>query len=557
MNDIVKIIPLGGLDESGKNMTLVEINDEIIVVDAGVAYPNRNMPGVDYIIPQFDYLKENASRIKGYLISHGHDDQMGALAYIYDSCPAPIYCSKVTAAKIRQFGAHVGYDHSKFDFKIVPPTCSFKLSGRKIQFFHTAHNIADSSGIAISTTLGNVVFTGDFVVENNAVASYDHDFLAMAKIAEEPTLALLSESVYADKDGYTAPRYKLTTHIEEFIKNAKGRLFVAVFASNLYQVEEVIRQAIINHRKIVFYDQETQEIVRTMQEVGQLLIPVNNFAPLDDVNRLAQSDTMILMLGYGTEIYDKIALLADHQNEDHRIQITQDDYFIAACPSNSNTELEHTDAIDSLYRTDCHVLNITRKMLLNMHASKEDLKMMVSAFKPKYYVPITGLYKDMLNNAQTALSMGINLNHRNVFLMENGSTLRIDGNSAKIIDEGIRHGDLLIDGKGVGDISSNVLDDRQKLADGVIILAATISRKSRRIVAGPDVQIRGFVILKDADNVLSEVTRVFVSTIEEFLKESYLNIDEMKQNVYMKCLRSIRWLTGREPMILPLIISID
>ena len=553
--DKIRIFALGGLDEEGKNCLVVEINDDIFVVEAGIMEPDKTMPGIDYVIPRYDYLVENKDRIRAYFLLHGHDDEIGALAYIYPDAPAPVYGSGVTLAMLNLFTVHVKKDPKIYDLHPVEPTSSFKVAGRQIRFFHTAHNIADSSGMAISTSLGNIVITGDFVVENASDASFLNDMNAIARIAEEPTLALLPESVYADRAGYTAPRYKLTPHVSGVFKNAEGRIFVSVFSSNLYNVTEIIRLAVANRRKIVCYDAQTADLLRTMQACGSVQIPRDSYVSTDDILRQRDQDLVILMTGFGAKLFRKIALLASGENEDKRIKIKTTDTFIIASPSDDNTEIEYVDAADELYRTGAEVVMVPKKEFLKMHASEEDLRMMASIFKPKYYIPVKGFYKSLLRNAMSALSMGINLNHQNVFIVENGMSVLLDEKGGRVFDEKIPHGDLLIDGAGIGDVSENVLTDRQKLADGVLVVTASISKSQARRVAGPEIQMRGLLVSKDADGLIHEVGKVTVATLDEFLRPGY-NIDEIRQNAYERILRLVRRLTGKEPMVLPLLIEI-
>jgi len=556
MSDKIKIFTLGGLDEDGKNCSVVVVNDEIYVIGAGIKFPDKTMPGIDYVIPDFTYLKEHKDQVKAYFLLHGHDDEIGALAYIFDAVPAPVYGSEVTLAMLKMFSEHVNMNPNRYDLHPVKPSSSFYVGKRKINYFQTAHNIAYSSGVSISTDLGNIVFTSDFVVENNANKNYLHDMAAIAKLGEEKTLVLLTESVYASHPGYTAPDYKLTPLIEQTVKDAPGRVFISLFTPNFYNIDEVISLAIASKKKVIPYDEETQKTIYAMQACGQLIIPRDNFAPIDDINRFRAQDIIVIMLGYGTKLYGKIALLAAKQNEVKQISLVTDDTFIVACPSNDNTEIEATDAFDELFRSDCHVINIPRKKFLKMHASEEDLKMMITLFKPQFYIPVKGYYKDLLHNAEVALSMGINLNHQNVFLLENGLSWIYDGSAAHLLDEKIPHGDIMIDGIGVGDVGENVIADRQKLAEGVVILALTISRSKHKIVAGPDVQMRGLVFIKDADAILRDVSKVFLATVQEELVDSKFDSAKLKQDVYERCLRTIRRETGKEPMVLPLIVEL-
>ena len=556
MSDKVKIFALGGLDEDGKNCTVVEVNDEIYVVGCGIKYPDKTMPGIDFVIPNFSYLQENKKRVKAYLLPHGHDDEVGALAYIYKDVPAPIYGSKVTTEMFKNFAKHVGNGDVKFDFHVVNPSCSFYIGKRKISFFQTSHNIAQSSGIAISSDLGNIVFTSDFVIENNASASYLTDLNMIAKIAEDKTLVLCPESVFADKLGYTAPKYKLTPLIEKNVKDALGRVFVAMFGSNFYNIDEVLQMAVAAHKRVIPYDEETAETLKNMQQSGQFLLPRENYASNEDIHRYRAQDIVVLMLGYGTRLYRKIALLASGQSESGRlVSLDENDSFIMACPSNDNTEMEATDALDELYRSGCHVTNISKKLFFIMHASEEDLKMMISLLHPKYYIPLKGYFKDLLTNAEVSLKMGGNLTHQSVFLLENGTCVHFDEKGADMVPDEIPHGDIMIDGIGVGDVGSAVLEDRQKLSQGVVIMAVTLEKGTHKVIGTPDIQFRGLVMMGDGEALLRDVTKVFNETLREDLARGNMGLDEIKDDLYDHTFRVIRRQTGKEPMVLPLLIE--
>ena len=549
MSDKVKIFALGGLDEDGKNCTVVEVNDEIYVVGCGIKYPDKTMPGIDFVIPNFSYLQENKKRVKAYLLPHGHDDEVGALAYIYKDVPAPIYGSKVTTEMFKNFAKHVGNGDVKFDFHVVNPSCSFYIGKRKISFFQTSHNIAQSSGIAISSDLGNIVFTSDFVIENNASASYLTDLNMIAKIAEDKTLVLCPESVFADKLGYTAPKYKLTPLIEKNVKDALGRVFVAMFGSNFYNIDEVLQMAVAAHKRVIPYDEETAETLK-------FLLPRENYSSNEDIHRYRAQDIVVLMLGYGTRLYRKIALLASGQSESGRlVSLDENDSFIMACPSNDNTEMEATDALDELYRSGCHVTNISKKVFFRMHASEEDLKMMISLLHPKYYIPLKGYFKDLLTNAEVSLKMGGNLTHQSVFLLENGTCVHFDEKGADMVPDEIPHGDLMIDGIGVGDVGSAVLEDRQKLSQGVVIMAVTLEKGTHKVIGTPDIQFRGLVMMGDGEALLRDVTKVFNETLREDLARGNMGLDENKDDLYGHTFRVIRRQTGKEPMVLPLLIE--
>ena len=557
MNDRIRIVALGGLDERGKSCYTIDINGDIFVISSGLRFPDRTTPGIDYIIPNFSYLVENKERVKAYFLPHGHDDEIGGLAYLYKDVPAPIYGSKVTIAMMRNFLRHVGVDESSFDFHEVQPSSTFNVAGREISFFQTSHNIALSSGIAINTSYGNIVFTSDYVVENNATQNYLGDMASLSAIAEKhKTLALLTPSIYAERPGYTAPKYKLKPLIERQVENATGRVFIALYSLNFYNIDEVISLAIQTRKKIIPYDDDTTETIRAMQECGQLLIPRENYGSVDDINRYRDQDIIVLMLGYHPKIYHKIALLAAGQTEGGRpIHLKDSDLFINAVPADDNEELEATDALDELYRSGCQVYNITKKEFRKMHASEEDLKMMISLFRPQYYVPVKGFFKDLLNNAKVAMNTGTGLTHKNIFLLENGISLLFDETGGHILQENITHGDIMIDGIGVGDVSRAVIEDREKLSQGVVVISVSVSKATRKVVAGPDVQARGIVFARDGEVLLRDVTKVFMATLEEGLSNGD-SFEEIRELAHERCARTIRRMSGKEPLLIPVIVEI-
>ncbi|MDD3099513.1 MAG: ribonuclease J [Bacilli bacterium] len=558
MEDKIRVFALGGLDEDGKNLQVVEINSDIFVIECGIRFPDKTTPGIDYVIPDYDYLKKNKERVRAYILTHGHDDEIGALPYIHKEVPAPIYGSDVTLVMVRSFFEHIRFDASRLDLRVVKPTSDVVIAGRMFHFFHTAHNIAESMGVAIETSLGNVVFTGDYVVENNASENYLHDMNAIARIAEKETVLLMTESSYADRLGYTAPKYKITPLLSSFIEEVKGRLFIALFSRNIYNIDEIINLAVKTRKKIAFYDSETADIFKDMQKVNQLIIPKYNFVSIEDINRVRASETIVLMCGFGDRLFKKIATLANGVQEDRRIVLSADDTFVVAAPASPNVEAIATSAIDDLYRSGVKVRALSKKEIVKMHASEEDIKMVVATLKPKYYLPVKGSYRHLLSNAQLVLGMGLRLSHQNVFVLDNGMVLEITRERARILPESVKVGDLLIDGKGIGDVEGGVINERQQLSDdGVVVLGVTISKSRREVVAGPDVQMRGFVFLKDADSILKEVTKIFLTAVTDGLKRQNYRLLDIQNSASEAIIRYIRRANGKNPMVLPLIIEID
>ncbi len=555
MSEKVKIIALGGLDEDGKNCILAEIGEEIYVIECGIRFPDKSMPGIDYVIPDFTYLKQRKDKVKAYFLLGGRDDGFGALAYIYEDVPAPIYGSDVAIGMLSMFLAHIGKNIKNLDVREVKPSSSFKVNGRKIQFFQTASNIAHSNGVSIETSYGNIVYTGNFVVENNSSPNYFHDFRRIAEVSESaPTLVLMCESSFSERGGYTAPSYKVAPLIEQTLRDASGRTFISMFASNCYNIDEIISLAVQMRKKIIPYDNQTSEVLKKMQSIGQLVIPRDNFAPLNELNQYKEEDIIILMLGHGSRLFNKIALLSDGSNKDKFVTIKESDTFILASPSNHNTELVATEALDELYRTGCKVLNLTKKQFAKMHASEEDIKTMISLFNPKYYIPVKGLYRTLLANAMIALNMGVGLTHNNVFLLENGLSWIYDGIRPELKDESIPHNGIMIDGIGVGDVSPMVISDRQKLSEGIVVASLTLRKDNHQVLAGPDIQIKGLSFAKDFDVVTKELSGIFLETVAAGFAEGR-KFDDIKNICYERLLRQIRRDSGKEPMVLPLIIE--
>jgi ribonuclease J len=295
-----------------------------------------------------------------------------------------------------------------------------------------------------------------------------------------------------------------------------------------------------------------------MQKVNQLMIPKNNYVSIEDVNRIRANETIVLMCGFGDRLFKKIATLANGLQEDRRIVLTSDDTFVVAAPASPNVEAIATSAVDDLYRSGVKVKVLGKKDMLKMHASEEDIKMVVATLKPKYYLPIKGSYRHLLANAQLVLGMGLKLSHQNVFVLDNGMVLEISKEGTRILPDLVKVGDLLIDGKGIGDVEGGVILERQKLSDdGVVVLGVTISKSKRVIVAGPDVQMRGFVFLKDADTILKEITKIFLTVINDGLAKSNYRISDLQNNSTDAIIRYIRRANGKNPMVLPLIIEID
>ncbi len=553
--DKIRLFALGGLDEVGKDLYCIEINNDIFVIECGIKIPDKTMPGIDFIMPQIDYLIENKDRIRAYIITHGHDPEIGALPYIYSLCPAPLYCTKLTSIFVESFRKYCALDNVKIAYQIVNPTDERIIANRRFRFFSTTHNMPQSFGIAISTDQGNIIFIDDFVNDYNSDPGFTYDARSLMKIGEEKTLLLMTESLYADRIGYTSPFYKAVPKLDYTIKEAKGRIIYAIPTDDIYNLAMLAKASLKYGRRLFSYDDETLNLYQTLASSSpNFVLSDKMVGHRDDVNRYKESDVAIFMTGFGPKLFYKLELLASGKNDDRRIRLNKDDTIIIVNAFSYENEIAENDAINELTKVVDNVKYFRKNEFIKMHASEEDLKAAISMLEPKYYLPIRGTFKSLLANAQLALSMGLGLNHSNVFVLDNGMVLEVSENRAFISKDVVKHGDLFIDGKLFGHYDEKALEERKKMSDdGVILLGATISKSKKAIILGPDVQMRGFVYLKDAESILREVTRLFIATIKNEFKEEVFAVNRLYDNFIDLCQRQMRRETGKVPVILPYI----
>lgn len=557
--DKIRIVCLGGLDEFYKACTVVEINDDIFVIECGLKFPDVTKPGIDYVIARHDYLIENKHRIKGYFITFGHDSVLGGLPYVYKNAPAPVFCTNITKAFITMFAIHNHLDISNIDFHLVEPTSEIVVSGHKINLFSTCTNVANSFGLAIDTDQGNIVYLGNCVFDNNKDKGFSLDLGAVAKIsALKPTLVLMLDSQYASKAGYTNPNYRVLPLIKRDFNHAQGRILIAMEAPDIYNIIAVVNEAIKCGRKIVTYDQSTKDILDGLVYTGCLSLNKNNILPMGEVNRVRAQEIMILITGFGSKLFHKISLLATHLNDDQILRINSSDTFIIASHAENEAEIAQTAALNELYRNDCKILSLNSKTFLKMHSSEEDIKTALSIFRPKYYIPVTGTFVNLLANAKIALGMNIGLNHNNVFVLDNGMVVEFDNYFAKILPNKLLTGNVYVDGKGIGDIAGDVLEERQRFSDdGVIIIAVTISKSKHEIVLGPDIQSRGLVFVKESDALMKEIDKVLHANILLELSKPNYSVSYMETTIKEQIFKTIRRATLKSPTIIPIIVEIE
>ena len=562
MLDKIKILALGGLDEEGRDCYLIEINDDIFVVDCGMVMPDKTVPGIDSLLPNNEYLKQNKSRVKAYIITHGHDEEIGALKYIYRHAPAPIYCTSVARDIIISQAAIYKF-RVKLDFVVVKPSDDIMIAGHRVRFFQTTHNISYSQGVVFSTNRGNIIYTSDYIIDFTVKdKEFYFDTKMIADFSEETTFLLMSESKNATLEGYCAPHHRITGKLSRFFKETDKRIFVSCFWQNAFRINEIIQLAKANGRKIYFYDKYTQLVMDIFMKGKVINLTPEDVIKEEDLLRVPSKDIVILILGYREEIYRKMERLSSRSNEDKRIILGKDDTFICCSIPTPTFEVSATRAIDSLYRTGCGVISFTRKQGPSMHARQDDLKYFLSVLKPKYYLPVRGKFTRLIANARLALDMEIGLNHTNVFILDNGVELIFDESPRpRMVPNEINKIDitpLLVDGTGISKYGDTVIEERKRLGgDGLVIIAATVSASEKKIVAGPDCQMRGFVFAKEAEPILKTLSQFFVEEIKMVLAQGSLNFEKAKENTQERGKRFIFRENGRRPLIITEVIIID
>lgn len=556
--DKIRIIMLGGQDEQFKTMTAIEINNDIFVFEAGFKLPDKTKPGIDFIIPRNDYLTENKDKVRGYFITHGYDSVMGALPYIYQKVPAPIYCTRPTADALRGFCSHNNLDFSKLAINRIKVDDDILVANRLVSFFGVTSNFAESIGIALATDQGNIIYLSNCVAHNDCEPGFTPSKQKIAKITNEKTLVLLLDSANSDKPGYCSPNYKLLHELKTDIFECQGRLFLAIDRPNLFNIIDCLNAGLSRGRKIIPYDANATEIINVLKDEGYLHLQKDSIQSIEEVNRLRAQDVIVFMTGYGKKFFDRIALLATKNNDEKIVFLTKNDTFVFGAHILPETETVATETIDELFRTDCTVLRPNPKTYLRMKACEEDIKYLIATFRPHYFIPTSAPFVKLLSAAKIAVNMNVGLNHNNVFIVDNGDVIEFEAGFGKVSSSKVLAGDVFVDGKGIGDIGAVVLEERQRFADeGVIVLGATISKSKREIIAGPDVQARGLVFLKDNESLIREITRLFVSTIQsELVKENY-SIVYMETAIKDIVFKAIRRAINKTPTIIPVIAEIN
>lgn len=561
--DIVKILPLGGQAEMGKSMYCIEIKDKIFILDAGFRFPEINKLGIDIIIPSFDYLKENASRVVAIIITHGHDDVMGALPYLLEAVNAPIYAPALTADLIDQMlKRHKKHNNFKINYQLnrVRRNDSIEIEGVPVEFFPVTHSIPGSVGVALWTRDGYIVYCGEFIIDFGAPEGFRCDIQKMMEIGKKGVLALLCESSYSKNSGYTSPKHKLTDKIDNIFEDSEGRIIISSYAQNIFRTKEIVELTKKYNRKIVFYGRDKYDSTNSIVRIGQRLkkavinIPKEIIAFSTDIGKKGIDDDLVVLLsGTPQRIYHDINDIID--GGDEYLKLNENDTFIVASPVVPGTEKIANRAINELYKTDSNIHVLKNKELTSMHASQEDVKVIIQIFNPTYFIPIKGEYQHFISNMEVAMSMQVL--QENIPIIDNGEILTFKNGILEDYRDTIEVEDVMIDGIGVGDVGDKVIDDRIQLSnDGVVVIGVTIDSKKREIIANTDVQSRGFVYLKDSEHIIKGVIDIAEKCVAQMKGDYTLEAIEVRQEIKDKASKYITKETGKRPVILPIIIEV-
>ena len=561
--DIVKILPLGGQAEMGKSMYCIEIKDKIFILDAGFRFPEINKLGIDIIIPSFDYLKENASRVVAIIITHGHDDVMGALPYLLEAVNAPIYAPALTADLIDQMlKRHKKHNNFKINYQLnrVKRNDSIEIEGVPVEFFPVTHSIPGSVGVALWTRDGYIVYCGEFIIDFGAPEGFRCDIQKMMEIGKKGVLALLCESSYSKNSGYTSPKHKLTDKIDNIFEDSEGRIIISSYAQNIFRTKEIVELTKKYNRKIVFYGRDKYDSTNSIVRIGQRLkkavinIPKEIIAFSTDIGKKGIDDDLVVLLsGTPQRIYHDINDIID--GGDEYLKLNENDTFIVASPVVPGTEKIANRAINELYKTDSNIHVLKNKDLTSMHASQEDVKVIIQIFNPTYFIPIKGEYQHFISNMEVAMSMQVL--QENIPIIDNGEILTFKNGVLEDYRDTIEVEDVMIDGIGVGDVGDKVIDDRIQLSnDGVVVIGVTIDSKKREIIANTDVQSRGFVYLKDSEHIIKGVIDIAEKCVAQMKGDYTLEAIEVRQEIKDKASKYIAKETGKRPVILPIIIEV-
>lgn len=548
----IQIIPLGGMGEVGKNMTVVRYHDEMIVVDAGLRFPEDDMLGIDLVIPDFTYLLENQNELKAIVITHSHEDHIGALPYVMrDFSEIPVYGSRLTCGLVANKCKEHGLRDKMLKIVTAGDTINVGKSFR-VEFIHVSHSTPDAMAIAVHTPAGTVLFTGDFKIDTTPVDGQVTDFFRLASLGQNGVLAMLSDSTNAERTGYTASEKSVGPTLDKVFGTAKERIIVATFSSNIHRIQQVLDTAVAHGRKVAICGRSMVTLVAIAIEMGYLTAPENLLIDLNQLKNYPKNKLVIISTGSQGEPRSALSRMA--ANDHRQVEISPTDTVIISATPIPGNEKSVAKTVDSLVKQGAEVVYESEAgMHVSGHASQEELKLMLQLIKPRFFIPYHGDLRFLKKHSKLAQEVGIK--KENIVVAENGAVVDITRGSIKVSGK-VTAGKTLIDGLGVGDVGNIVLRDRKQLSeDGILLVVATIDTNACQITAGPDILSRGFVYVRESDELIQEIRQRAAAIIEKQLQNGNVDWQTIKAALRDNLGRYLNEKVRRRPMILPILME--
>ena len=548
----VRIIPLGGLNEIGKNMTVFECSNDMFILDCGLAFPDADMPGVDIVIPDFTYVERNREKIRGIVITHGHEDHIGGLAYLLKKINVPVYATRLTIGLIEGKLKEQGLS-GKVNLNIVEPKKTVKMGCMAVEFIKVNHSIPDSVGMAIHTPAGVIVHTGDFKVDYSPIDGKIIDLARFGELGSRGVLALMADSTNAERPGYTHSERTVGDSFDKLFQKGEGkRIIIATFSSNIHRVQQIVNCAARYDRKVAVFGRSMINVINTAIELGYLDVPDGIFIDIEMMNRYESERIVLITTGSQGEPMSALTRMA--MNDHKKVNITPMDFIIISATPIPGNEKFVTRVVNELMKSGAEVVyEALYEVHVSGHACQEELKLMQALTKPKFFIPVHGEYKHLKKHADLALQLG--MPRENVIIAEIGNVIETDGSTMKVVSQ-VPAGRVLVDGLGVGDVGSIVLRDRKHLAqDGLIIIVIGIEKRSNEIVAGPDIISRGFVYVRESEELMVEARALLADTLNNCSASELREWNSLKGKLRDSLSDYIYEKTKRSPMILPIIME--
>lgn len=550
--DNVRIIPLGGLGEIGKNITAIEYKEEIIVIDCGVSFPDEEMYGVDLVIPDISYLLENSERVKGFFITHGHEDHIGSLPYILKQLNVPVFGTKLALAIVKNKLVEHGIAND-CELYSVEPGEVVKLQNISVEFIRNTHSIADSCSIAIHTPVGILLHTGDFKVDYTPIDGKLMDLERISTLGKKGVLLLMADSTNVERSGYTMSERSIGETFNRIFSKADGRVIVATFASNIHRMQQIVNSSVKYGRKVTFVGRSMEDISKMAIELGYLHIPEGYLISADEISRYTSNQITIITTGSQGEPVASLARIAFSTHRKVKVE-PKDLFIISASPIPGNEKLI-SKVINELFKKGADVIyEDIEEVHVSGHAYREELKLIHTLVHPRFFMPVHGEYRHLKKHAELAMNLGMNKD--DIFTLETGQVLELSDKSAAISGR-VRCGSVYVDGIGVGDVGNIVLRDRKNLAqDGMLTIVATIEKETYSIIAGPDIITRGFVYAKESEELINEAKEIARRELENCLENQIIEWYLLKANMKKALEKYLYEKTKRRPSIIPIIMEI-